>query len=136
VDVSIRPADSSGCVGIARLTRGDPTWCARPISGDATYLIREYDPFSHGIRHTARLELEPLQARLEVDGATYTTGETQGVRELVEQTWQLPSEVEESCRDGALNVVEARRGERWKVVLRYCRPAISIGRLTELFRSG
>ena len=136
IDVRIPAVDSGACVAEARLTGGDHKWCTRPTSGDATFVIREHDPFSHGIRHSALLELDPLQARLELDGTTYVTRETETVSDLVEQTWQLPSEVDESCRDGALKVVEARRGAQWKAILRYCRPAISIARLTELFRSG
>lgn len=136
VDVYIRAIDSSACVGEARLTGADPEWCTRPISGDAEYLIREQDPFSHAVRHFARVELEALRARLELDGTTYITRETDAVRELVEQTWQLPSEVQESCRDGALQVVEARRGEHWKAILRYCRPVISIRRLLTFFKTG
>src|SRR5688572_26580883 len=46
---------------------------------------------------------------------------------LVEAVWQLPSEVEESCRDGALKVVEARRGQQWKAILRHPAGDVNFG---------
>jgi hypothetical protein len=131
--VDVASIGPSACIGEARLAGGDPNWCVRPTSEEAVYRISEHDMFRTRQVRTVLLTIGALDARLSANGATAFTKNVQSVRDIVEPVWRMPSELDESCKDGALLVVEAKRNDRWKVVRRRCGSPISIRRIARLF---
>jgi hypothetical protein len=134
VITKLAPIDSTSCAAEARLTGGDTDWCVRSNRGLAWYEVREYRPVFRPHR-VARVTVEAEATHVDLDGAVVVIPDGQAVHDLFEPIWHVSSEVDESCRHSALKVVEARRGNRWKTVLRHCEPAIDLERLATLARS-
>lgn len=136
MEVPIARIGPGSCTAQARLTGGDPTWCTREMLDDEEhYIIREYGPFGGRLKYQAAVSVA-AEARLTFDGADGGTARASSVRELLKPLWGAASQVPESCRDGSLQVVEARAFGRWKAILRSCSRAVDLADLRKLFRSG
>ena len=132
VETEIAPIGPGACAAEARLTGSELRWCTQPLSGEVTYRIREYDPFSARLRHAAYVDIG-AKTSWNLDGVSQHPADDAAVRALLDPIWNMPSETSESCRDGGLQVVEARRGERWKAVLRHCSAVVSLAELRRVF---
>lgn len=119
VRVAIPPITQASCVAESRVTAGTSDWCRQTPSGDSFYRMRRFDPFAHALMYTIRVDLWPGRATVTVNNRSVDLADGP-LRALFEPTWDMPSEAEESCRDGSLTVVEARRASAWKAILRYC----------------
>lgn len=129
--VALPEITQASCVGESRATAGTPAWCKAALEGDSAYWVREFDPFSHVLRRSLSVQLSAGRALVNLDGRSVELGDAP-LRALFEPVWSMPSEAVESCRDGALSVVEAKREGAWKVVLRHCHYVVDIRQLEGL----
>lgn len=123
VRVAIPAITEASCVAESHVTGGTSDWCRQAPSGDSFYRMRRFDPFAHALMYTIRVDLWPGRATVTVNNRSADLADGP-LRVLFEPTWDMPSEAEESCRDGSLTIVEARRASAWKAILRHCRSPV------------
>lgn len=130
-EVALPELTSSSCAGESRLTQGRGGWCTRTGRADSFYELREWRAFSSRVWHSVKLELHGPRAVVTIDGTTTRLAD-EPLRGLFETIWAMPVEIEESCRDGALSVVEGWRAGQWRALLRSCGAAIPFEKIEDM----
>lgn len=137
---AIEPTSSSNCPsGLHRFGRDG--WCERMLEpGTERYDVRAWWVFTpmveghilvgpNSIRWRGRFTPEHpwLEGRLD------DSEQVDPIRRQLAELWAMPPEAQaESCRDGGLRLVAARRRDEWRVVQRFCADP---GGLTRLLQS-
>lgn len=125
--VPLAASNSTSCVGESWSFGSDPRWCrTEPEFGTTILYVRRWASRSAAPADVYSLEVsdERADARVHVSSPGAREGDfstpAEALRPVVDALWPEPTHRERSCNDGGAELIEFRRGEAWKVVIRKC----------------
>jgi hypothetical protein len=136
LSVPLFPATVASCVGESWALGSDAHWCSeQPQPGHTTYDVRTWTTRPPGLTEGLRLDVSDDQTDVRVEslltapfGARWLA-DLGPMRTTLETLWARPTVMGQSCRDGELQLIEARRIDSWKVVVARCRRLVDLSTL-------